>query len=77
MPSHLARTAKLDITLLRPLATFTRPCSDQLALEFGQAAKHGEHQSAMSGRGIGPSVFERFEAGAALADLIKDVSGRG
>jgi hypothetical protein len=62
-----------DTTLLGPLATFTRPGSDQLALEFRQAAKHGEHQSAMSGRGIGPSVLERFEAGAALADLIEHV----
>src|SRR5262249_31428990 len=73
MRSQLARTAKLDTTLLGPLATFTRPGSDQLALEFGQAAKHGEHQSAMSGRGIGPSILERFEAGAALADLIEHV----
>src|SRR5215471_10753598 len=73
MRSHLARTTKLDTPLLGPLATFTRPGSDQLALEFGQAAKHGEHQSAMSGRGIGPSILERFEAGAALADLIEHV----
>src|SRR5436190_12743955 len=73
MRSHLARTAKLDATLLGPLATFTRPGSDQLALEFGQAAKYGEHQSAMSGRDIGPSILERFEAGAALADLIEHV----
>src|SRR5262245_56770437 len=27
----------------------------------------------MSGRGVGPSILERFEAGAALADLIEDV----
>src|SRR5215470_10251171 len=27
----------------------------------------------MSGRGIGPSILERFEAGAALADLIEHV----
>jgi hypothetical protein len=67
------RKGDLDTTLLGPLATFTRPGSDQLALEFGQAAKHGEHQSAMSGRGIGPSILERFEAGAALADLIEHV----
>jgi hypothetical protein len=42
-------------------------------IEFGLAAKHGEHQSAMSGRGIGPSILERFEAGAALADLVEHV----
>src|SRR5262245_11796101 len=73
MRSHLARTAKPDTTLLGPLATFTRSGSNQLALEFGQATKHGEHQSAMSSRGIGPSILERFEARAALADLIEHV----
>jgi hypothetical protein len=73
MRSHLAWSAKLDTTLLGPLATFTRPGSDQLALEFSQAAKHSEHQPAMSGRGIGPSILERFEAGAAFADLIEHI----
>jgi hypothetical protein len=28
----------------------------------------------MSGHGIGPSILERFEAGAALADLIEHVT---
>jgi hypothetical protein len=34
----------------------------QLALELGEAAKHGEHQAAV-GCGVGPCVTERAKPG--------------
>src|ERR1700716_3823083 len=46
---------------------------DQLALELRKAAEHGEHQSAVGSRGVGPDIRQRLEPGASLADHIEDV----
>jgi hypothetical protein len=43
-------------------AAFARPCTDQLALEFGEASEHGEHEAAVRRRGVCPCVAERAKA---------------
>ena len=40
--------------------------SDQLSLELGEAAKNGQHKSAVRGGGVGPGIGDRAEARALL-----------
>src|SRR5829696_6697693 len=58
---------------LRALAPLARARPDQFALELGQTAEHRQHQSAVRGRGIGPSVVQRPEEGIAITDSRKCV----
>ncbi len=60
----------------RAKAALAYPGHDQLTLELGQAAEHSKHQPAMGRRGIGPSILEALEAGAAIADGSQNVEGR-
>jgi hypothetical protein len=57
----------------RAKAALACPGHDQLTLELGQAAEHSKHQPAMGRRGIGPSILEALEAGAAIADGSQNV----
>ena len=59
-------------------AAFARPRADQLALELGQPAQHGQHQPPVRGRGVGPCVAEGSEPGLAVGDRRRGCStGRG
>jgi hypothetical protein len=58
-----------------PLPSCHGPCpplsgarADELALELGEAAQHGEHQAAMRGRDGGRGVAKRTEAGLLAGD---------
>ena len=56
MRRELGFAAELDAARLAPVR------AAQLALELGEAAKHGEHQAAV-GCGVGPCVTERAKPG--------------
>jgi hypothetical protein len=47
--------------------------ADQLALELGEAAQHGEHQAAVRRGAVGPGVTERPEAGLAVGHRGKGI----
>jgi hypothetical protein len=51
--------AEPDAAGLRPFPSFAGACTDQIALEFGQAAEHSQHQPAERRRRVGPRVAER------------------
>ena len=65
---QLRRPAKLHAAGLGALTTSDDQSPDKLTLELGHATEHGQHQPAMGCRGIGPSILEALEAGAAIAD---------
>src|SRR5262249_37301881 len=73
MRRHLPRPTEANAARLGALAALTGARADQLTLELGKAAEDSEHQPAVSGRGVGPAVLQRLEAGAALADLAEHV----
>jgi len=58
---------------LRSLAAIAGASTDQVALELGEPAEHGEHEAAVRCRGVGPSISQGFEPGASLGDPINDV----
>jgi hypothetical protein len=58
---------------LGALASFACSGADQLALELGQAAQHGGHQAALSGRRVGPGIAERAKARTLARDGVEDV----
>jgi hypothetical protein len=70
---QLQRTPKSHPTGLRALAAVIGTSPDQLALELSEATKHGQHQTAVRGRGVCLGVLKRLEAGASLGDGIKDI----
>ena len=53
---------------LHPLSPFRRAGADQVALELGQPAQHGQHQPPVGDGGGGPCVAKRPETGLALGD---------
>src|SRR5262245_35533687 len=46
---------------------------DQLALELGQPAEHGEQEPTVRCGRIGPGITERLEGGTGFADRVEDV----
>jgi hypothetical protein len=50
-----------------------RTGKDQLALELSQPAQDGQHQAPVCGRGVGPGIAQRLEAGTGLGDGVEDV----
>ena len=56
MQGKLEGTAKALAVCFGARPSFARARSDEFTLEFGDAPQHAEHQAAMRGRGIGPSV---------------------
>src|SRR5262249_20618907 len=42
------------------------------ALKFSDAGQHGQHETAMRSRSVGPRIAERLEASAFLADQVDD-----
>jgi hypothetical protein len=53
---QLGRTAHVNACGLGARSAFARSGLDQIALKFGEAAEHGQHQPAMGSCGVGPSV---------------------
>src|SRR5262249_55744577 len=53
-------------------AAFVSPLQDQAALKFSDAGQHGQHETAMRSRSVGPRIAERLEASAFLADQVDD-----
>jgi hypothetical protein len=47
--------------------------ADQFALELGEAAEDGQHQSAVRRGGVGPGVAERAKADVLAAEQREDV----
>src|SRR5262249_56654454 len=45
-------------------AAFVGPLQDQIALELSDAGQHGQHETAMRSRSVGPRIAERLEASA-------------
>src|SRR5262249_30855126 len=68
-----ARPTETKAAPLGALAALTGASADQFTFELGKAAEDSEHQPAVRGRGVGPAVLQRLEAGAALADLGEHV----
>src|SRR5260370_592075 len=67
------RAAHMLPARLGAFAPLARPGADQLALELGQAAEHGDHQAARRRRRVGPGIAERAKAGTLAGDRVKDV----
>src|SRR5690348_2633357 len=49
-------------------AALTGARADQISLELGQPAEHGQHQTAVCRGGVGPCVAERAETGFPIGD---------
>lgn len=62
------RAAELDASGLGARSAFAGSRPDQLALEFGQAAQHRQHQSTVRCRRVGPHVAQRSKLGLHLGD---------
>src|SRR5580704_9697987 len=60
--------AELDAVCDGARPAFARAGADQIALELGQAAEHGQHQPPMRCGGVGPRVAERSESGLLVGD---------
>src|SRR5262249_25347217 len=73
MRRHLARTTEAHAARLGALAALSGASADQLALELGKPSEDSEHQPAVRGRRVGPSIAQALEARAALADLGEHV----
>ena len=58
---------------LARIAAFAGAGADQLALELGKAAEHGQHQAPVRRRGVRPCVAERAETGSGLRYRVEDV----
>src|SRR5262249_56979135 len=70
---ELSWPTEFNATLFSTLAAFPRSGADEFALELRQAAEHGQHQPAGRGCRVCPTVLERLEAGAGLADRVQNV----
>lgn len=70
---QLERCPQLHASRHSPGSTLTGSGLDQLALELGEPAQDGQHQSAVGGRRIGPGVGDRAESGARPVQRIQDV----
>ena len=64
---------KSDPTSLGAFAALVGPGEDQAPLELGEPTKDGQHQPAVRGCRVGPSISQRSETRASLGDCIKDV----
>lgn len=53
--------------------------ADQVALERGKSAEHGQHQASVRGRRFGPCVMQRTKTRAVAGDRrqrVQEVAGR-
>ena len=73
MAAELELPTKAYPSGLRSLSAFVGSRTDQLPLEFSKAAKHGQHQPAVRGCGVGPRISQRSETRASLPHRIEDV----
>jgi hypothetical protein len=58
-----------------PLAPLGGARPDQVFLELGQPAQHGQHQAIVRGRRVGPGVGEGTEAGFLAGDRRENAQG--
>src|SRR4051812_12259383 len=61
-----------------PLAAFPGARPDQFTLELGETTQDGQHQAAMRGRRICPSILQRAEAGLFLCESregVEEIAG--
>ena len=70
---ELRRSPHVNAARLGALAAFAGAGADQLALELGKPAKHGEHKPPVRGRGVRPCVAKRAESGSGLRDRVERV----
>jgi hypothetical protein len=64
---------KSDPTSLGGFAALVGPGEDQAPLELGEPTKDGQHQPAVRGGGVGPSISKRSEASVTLGHSIEDI----
>jgi hypothetical protein len=60
--------SKAHASCLRSVSALAGARKDQVAFEFGETAKHGEHQPAVWRSGIAPGITQRLEARASFSD---------
>ena len=70
MQSEFEFPCKADPSGLRPVASFFSRGLDQLALKFCQPTKYRQHQPPMWSCSVSPSIGQRFEPCASLANRI-------
>jgi len=73
MRGELELAPELHTPGLRPFPPILRPRADQLPFELRQAAQDRQHQPAMRCGGVGPSIGQRPERSALVADLVQRV----
>jgi len=65
--------AHVNAALFGAFASFARAGTDQVAFELGNAAKDGEQQAPMRGRGVRPCLMKRTQTGSGLRDPVERV----
>jgi hypothetical protein len=63
----------MNAARLGAAAAFTGTRADQLALELGEPAEYGQHQTPVWGRRVCPRVAERPETGSRPRNRVEDV----
>src|ERR1700738_3252639 len=58
---------------LRPLAALAGACPDQFALELGETAQNGQHQTTTRRRCVSPDVSKRLEARSFFPDRPQQI----
>src|SRR5262249_20115800 len=67
------RATEAHALRLRAVAAGAGSGEDKLALELGQPAEHGWHETTVRRGRIGPGITQRLEGGTGLADRVQDV----
>ena len=70
---ELERSAQRLASGLGSGAAFAGTLADQLTLELGQTAEHGQDQAAMRGRRVGPGIGNGAEGALRLANGVQRV----
>src|SRR4051794_31458385 len=78
MRGELGLAPEMHASRPGPLPALPRARPDQFPLDLGQAAEHGQHQAAMRGRRICPSILQGPKAGLFLSksrEGVEEIAG--
>ncbi len=73
MCRELQLAAELDASSLWSLAAFVSPRLDQLPFKLRKPTQHGQHQSPVGSRGIGPSIGQRSKPRTSFGNRIEHI----
>jgi hypothetical protein len=79
MDGELRLSTKNDPPRFRTLAPLAGSCPDKFPFELSKPAQYGQHETAVRGRGVSPSISKRFEACPLFGDRaqqVEEIAGR-